>query len=197
MRMAGSRTLISPAIHAEMRLIVAHMKNRAARGTWDGRRHPVTDLYFRSCIRDHNRTGSRLIFTRDTGHHASGWFKNPDYERCLHLSMSSYDPQPAIWAPGDPPVGTGSLDWKVARLWAELFFGAALPKVWIESPKSAAGKERDVWHWRLFCDERWQPILPRGEVYSLEFTEKGWKSYSQLREETGVEILSPLNPHPE
>jgi hypothetical protein len=32
----------------------------------------------------------------------------------------------------------------------------------------------------VFCDERWQPILPRGEVYSREFTEKGWKSFSEM-----------------
>ena len=26
----------------------------------------------------------------------------------------------------------------------------------------------------------WQPVFPRGEVYSKQFTEKSWKSYSEL-----------------
>src|SRR5262249_14385874 len=45
------------------------------------------------------------------------------------------------------------------------------------------GRKLDVWHYRLFCDPGWQPIKPRGEVYSRELTEAGWKSYSDLSEE--------------
>lgn len=26
----------------------------------------------------------------------------------------------------------------------------------------------------------WQPLKPRGEVYTRKFTEAGWKSYSEL-----------------
>lgn len=29
-----------------------------------------------------------IIFTRDEGAHTCGWWKNPDYERCYHLSIS-------------------------------------------------------------------------------------------------------------
>ena len=30
------------------------------------------------------------------------------------------------------------------------------------------------------CDEAWKPIMPRGEVYSTQFTERGWKSFSEI-----------------
>jgi len=52
--------------------------------------------------------------------------------------------------------------------------------LWIEPPYSPEGRRSDVHHYRLFCDEHWQPIKPRGEVYSTDFTEKGWKSFSEL-----------------
>lgn len=172
-----------------MRLVAARMWRLAALGTWDGRADPFRDPYFRACVTDDDLTGTRLIFTRDVGHHTSGWFKNPDYERCFHLSLSSWDPES-----GQP---TGILDRPTALAWVDVLFGADARLAWTEPAASPGGRERDVVHWRLFCDERWQPIKPRGEVYTLDFTEKGWRTYSQVREETGLEITSPLNPHPE
>lgn len=52
--------------------------------------------------------------------------------------------------------------------------------LWCEPPYSEEGKKAGVYHYRLFCDENWQPIFPRGEVYSTQFTEMGWKSFSEL-----------------
>lgn len=127
--------------------------------------------------------GTNLIFTRDVGHHTSGWFRNPDYERCLHLSTSAL-PR-AIWTPDTP-----DLDAALQTAWVHAFFKDDVRYVWAESPKSAQGKQLGVWHWRLFCDEHWTPIMPRGEVYSSEFTELGWRSASEM----GVEIVSPLVP---
>lgn len=77
-----------------------------------------------------------IIFTRDEGAHTCGWWKNPDYERCYHLSIS-------------------------------------FPGGWNR-------KKAGVFHYRLFCDVNWNPIMPRGEVYSTKFTELGWKSFSEL-----------------
>jgi hypothetical protein len=59
-------------------------------------------------------------------------------------------------------------------------FGQNKKMIWIEPPYSEHGKSKEVWHYRLFCDANWFPIMPRGEVYSKEFTEKGWKSYSEI-----------------
>lgn len=109
--------------------------------------------------------------TRDIGHHTGGWWKNPDYERCWHLSMAQRDPM------------TGSPVPKQAAFYQELaeaFFGGDAKLTWLEGPYTPEGKALDVWHYRLFCDEGWQPIKPRGEVYSKEFTEAGWHSFSDI-----------------
>lgn len=124
--------------------------------------------------------GVSSIFSRDTGYHTSGWWKNPDYERCYHLSVSFFDPLTEQLRPQDKKIVDQFLDG---------LFGPNKRLLWCESPHSKAGKKRDVWHYRLFCDEHWQPILPRGEVYSKAFTEVGWKSFSELHSggENGTE----------
>lgn len=122
-----------------------------------------------SCHLDDRRTSARLFFTRDGGMHTSGWFKNPDYERCYHLSISFRDPETGQPAP---------FDRHSAEVWVTAFFGDDQRYAWMEGPKTPDGKKCDVWHWRVFCDEHWQPIKPRGEVYSRELTAAGWESWS-------------------
>lgn len=122
----------------------------------------------------HRPTGSQLIFSRDTGHHTSGWFKNPDYERCEHLSICYRDPETGAFE--------GRQIWKHTRKWLELFFGDAKRFVWTEPPFTAQGKSDGVYHFRVFCDPSWAPLLPRGEVYDKSLTEIGWKSFSEVRE---------------
>lgn len=128
--------------------------------------------YLERCTEVHYRSGTRLIFTRDAGHHSLGWWKNPDYERCLHLSLSFFDPETGEPAP---------YDGRRAEKWAQLFFGRNLRLVWVEPPYSDEGKTRGVHHFRLFCDPSWAPIKPRGEVYTRELTERGWRSFSEIK----------------
>lgn len=66
------------------------------------------------------------------------------------------------------------------------FYGDDRRYVWAESPKTEAGRQSDVWHFRVFCDASWRPIVPRGEVYSRELTEVGWQSWSEQH---------PTDPH--
>jgi hypothetical protein len=120
---------------------------------------------------DHLPSGTRLIFTRDVGHHSSGWLKNPDFERCLHLSLSFRDPLTGACLPRNV---------KLSEEWCELFFGNDIRKLSIEPPATPDGKAADVWHYRLFCTDHWLGIIPRGEVYSTELTERGWKSWSEI-----------------
>lgn len=128
---------------------------------------------------------SRVLFSRDSGAHTSGWWKNPDYDRCFHLSLSFYDREVILrWLElGEQYATTGSLpkDRRETDAWVELFFGDHARLIWCEPPAFDAGKLLDVWHYRLFCDPNWQPILPRGEVYTREFTEAGWKSWSDVQ----------------
>lgn len=143
---------------------------RVARyGTWDG---TGPTPYFERCRGFHQPTGTMLMLSRDVGGHTSGWWKNPDYERCLHLSLSFRDPVNGQLA---------SRDKKLAREWVGLFFGKDRARLWCEPPFSPQGKAMDVWHYRLFCNPEWIPILPRGEVYSRELTEAGWLSFSDAR----------------
>lgn len=113
------------------------------------------------------------IFTRDEGMHACGWWKNPDYERCEHLSVSFGRGAP------DGAYVPAPQDHARAKVWCKAFFGDRCRLLWIEPPFSAQGQARDVYHYRLFMAPDWRlPVLPRGEVYTLEFTAKGWRSWS-------------------
>jgi len=127
----------------------------------------------------HVVSGSAIIFTRDSGHHSSGWWKNPEYERCWHLSLSFLDP--LTLEPRDKDI-------QLTEQWIEVFFHHDKRYVWSEPPYSEQGKILAVWHYRIFCDEAWQPIIPKGEVYSKALTEAGWLSYSDLRSKHAAEL---------
>lgn len=138
------------------------IKKKSLTGFFNGQN--MGSPYFESCRWWIVQYECMVIFTRDIGHHTCGWWKNPDYERCYHLSISF---------PG------GKNKHALEKILDNLF-GADKRKLWIEPPYSQQGKSMEVWHYRLFCDEFWQAIIPRGEVYSKELTEAGWKSYSEI-----------------
>ena len=160
-------------------IVAQTARNRALTGLYDGTVNSSSYLSYCSHVHD---AGATVIFTRDYGHHACGWWKNSDYERCWHLSLAFFDPETMESAPKDLKE---TLDW------IEVFFGAEASKLWAEPPYSPHGRARDVWHYRLFCDPHWQPIVPRGEVYSTKFTEIGWKSFSELQKEKADEVHVP------
>lgn len=90
--------------------IAAMLRLAASRaGIYEGYGPPPLSCHF-----DDRRTGTRLFFTRDGGMHSSGWFKNPDYERCYHLSLSFRDPETGASAP---------FDRRAAAVWVRVFFG--------------------------------------------------------------------------
>jgi hypothetical protein len=149
--------------------VASRMRATAAAGTFDGR---IPSAYLDRCRALHRPTGTLLLFSRDVGMHASGWLKNPDYDRCYHLSTSFVDPATGRRRPRDRAL---------SRDWVALFFGESARYLWAEPPFTPGGKVAEVWHYRLFTDPGWNPILPRGEVYSRAFTERGWLSYSDLR----------------
>lgn len=130
-------------------------------GIWDGRGETP---YFDSCKWLLERYPATVLFMREEGYHSGGWWKNPDYERCYHLSVS---------------FRSGKEKKALNEILENLFTGYK-NLLWVEPPYSEQGKSMDVWHYRLFCDENWQPIKPRGEVYDTQFTERGWKSFSEL-----------------
>lgn len=139
------------------------VKATASSGFYTGQQNST---YLEDCKWYIEKHEALIIFTRDIGHHEGGWWKNPDYERCWHLSISF------------PKTGRSKngLSDIVTHL-----FGDSKNLIWEEAPYSEAGKKRGVYHYRLFCDENWQPIKPRGEVYSTKNTPVGWKSWSELK----------------
>jgi hypothetical protein len=180
--------------------VAREMTRRARHGLFDGRSSPEAQKYIIHCTADDEVTDTRIIFTRDSGHHTSGWMRNPDYERCRHLSLSPR-PDPRLCDPTGQRsrifVSSEQLtgfDAKTWRVWVDAFFGEDVRYVWHESPKSSLGKRLGVQHWRLFCNVYWEPIVPRGEVYSSELTELGWRSASQVLEEEGRIIQSTVDP---
>jgi hypothetical protein len=158
--------------------IIKDLKRCAATGVFNG--HP--GVYTSNCTAIDLTTGSVLIYTRDVGMHTSGWLKNPDYERCVHLSISFRNPLNL-----DEPI---PFEKKIAQEWVECFFGEYKRFVVCEMPVSTDGKRFDVHHYRIFCDENWFPIIPRGEVYSTEFTELGWKSFSELHPDDSHDLAA-------
>lgn len=152
MRLLDQYTLIPDACK--------RMRYAAIQGTWNGKDYTP---YFEMCRWQFPKYDCTMIFTRDVGYHSGGWWKNPMYERCWHLSISYRDTTKAT----------------INKIINNLF-GEYKKLIWVESPYTETGKKLNVWHYRVFCDENWVPILPKGEVYSTQFTELGWKSFSEL-----------------
>ncbi len=160
--------MFAPKIILEAEVITGALrkvKDAAMLGTYDGSEN--TQFYFWQCRWWVMQYECLIIFTRDAGHHTCGWWKNPQYERCWHLSISF----------------PGGIHKKGLEKILDSLFGPDKNKLWIEPPYSKVGKQKEVWHYRLFCDENWKGIIPQGEVYSKEFTEKGWLSYSDKQYE--------------
>ena len=161
-------------LFTDLGALVPFARLRAKRQTYDGVADARTMKLMRQCrhmLSISPDVSAGLIYTRDVGHHTHGWWKNPDYERCLHLSISF------MVNPTDAPL---PFNRPAAQVIAEAFFEDDARKCWIETPYSPEGKVRDVHHYRLFCDQSWTPILPRGEVYSREQTPANWRSFSEI-----------------
>lgn len=154
---------------------------------YDGHPTPSNRLVVERCTWPFADVGLAVIFTRDQGMHTSGWWKNPDFERCWHLSVSMFVP----YAPAIPRP----FSFAETEPWVTGLFGRDNAKLtWWEGPWSPEGKVRGVHHVRLFCDEGWQPIKPRGEVYRRAMP-SDWRSWSEVqaeRELTGQTLSTPI-----
>lgn len=164
-------------IFTDLGVLVPFARLRANRDLYDGTVNERNMRVIRQCQHLYSIDPLRsagIIYTKDYGHHTGGWWKNPDYERCLHLSISF------MVNPTDAPL---PYDKREGHKIAVAFFGDDARKCWVEPPYSPEGKHRDVHHYRLFCDQSWSPIIPRREVYSKDDTPAGWLSFSDLHGE--------------
>lgn len=113
-----------------------------------------------------------VILTFDVGYHASAWWKNSDFDRCLHLSFAwpgaTFKWDSKIEAPTDKEI----------YAWGEACFGEYAKWSWIEPAAKVFDPHRlsNMPHIRLFLDKGNQPIKVTGEVYTL----KPWKDGTSL-----------------
>lgn len=140
--------------------IIAELWRRARQWPWDGRGEtfsPERHAAGFDPIVDHDAPMVRAIFTQDHGAHASGWWRNSEYERCFHLSLSHAKSNAQ-------PTGEGEkLTRAELEAWAAAFFTTNVRWLWLEP----GYEHKDVTHLRLFVDPDGTPILPKGEVYTL------------------------------
>ena len=104
-----------------------------------------------------------MIYTVDVGPHASGWWRNSDYNACKHLSIVAISPD------GYTEVPESEL-----HAWARVWFGDDVTKAWNEPPASEhdpyrnAAASRYTHHIRVFLNQHGEAIIPEGEVYTLK-----------------------------
>lgn len=148
---------------ARKRLVV--LRHQAKRKPWAGCGPPGTPERMSALTEPGRPTSVMLSF--DQGTHASGWWRNSEYDSCYHLSVC-HPTATAIEACSDAEV----------RAWARAAFPHHYQWTWTERPLSAGAAEQstvrcgvervpNVAHVRLFTDQAGQPILPMGEVYDL------------------------------
>ncbi len=89
-RMVDGSTMILFPPYTPIFLMVSEMRRRARHGLYSGTGTPENMKLIRHCTGEYilDETQCIMIFTRDEGMHSLGMFKNPDYERCFHLSLS-------------------------------------------------------------------------------------------------------------
>jgi hypothetical protein len=166
--------------------LVVTARIRAMRGTYDGTVNERNMALIKHCSHRwliNPELVATIFYTRDTGHHTSGWWKNPDYERCLHLSVGYRDPKTMAVLPHESAR---------SKVIAEAFFGENTRLTWIEGPYSAEGRLADIWHYRIFCDPAWVPMIPKGEVYSKDWTPADWRSFSDVHNTPLTDVDAPF-----
>jgi hypothetical protein len=157
------------ATQREASISLRRMLQRALKRPNDGR------LPFRPVVWD--TTGltepdhpTRVLVSFDMGAHASGWWRNAEYDRCWHVSIS----HPAGVVAGERPHHIEPPSVAETQAWARAAFPVPYRWCWLEPPASPDSydvqqqrRRPGVAHIRLFLDRRSRAILPRGEVYNL------------------------------
>lgn len=163
----------------EVATIASTLQHRAKRVVLYGTEGKEEQAQIKRCFMLHRGTATCVLFTHDAGMHTSGWMRNPDYERCFHLSLSPAPVEPETLASQE----------EIEALWVRAFFGDARRWTWMEGPKSTEGRREGVRHWRLFCNPDWGPLMPRGEVYSATHTPPDWRSWTEVHALDGGPII--------
>lgn len=141
---------------------------------------------------------TRVLLSLDHGYHASGWFVNSDYERCLHLSVSHPRPERLRVYRHQPSGVVGphvGIDLDVptddeARAWGRVVFRQHAHKAWFEPAVGLSDPYRSpgVVHLRLYLDQRGTPVIPTAEVYTLLPWEDGTSPKKVTEGRAGADV---------
>jgi hypothetical protein len=136
--------------------IAARLRDAAERGLLGDHLDTVAALYVLDC--SHRIGTSTIVFTREFGPLRRHGYSDPDHMHGYHLSLSCFE--------------------RAERdTWVRAFFEANVPLLWACWWWTAGGREHQVSHWRLFCDEQWKAISVRN---TAEVLRAGWKPASEL-----------------
>jgi hypothetical protein len=162
--------------------VIRTMVRRAFNNPWKGNQ-PLLDkrhVLDTTAILEPGRP-TRILCTFDYNYHGSGWFKNSEFEQCLHVSVSHphWDRSRvhvdktgqlgagagARYAGYDLETPTEEECWE----WGKAFFGEHAPKAWIEPAASVLDLYRspNIVHLRLYYDEHLEPFMPTAEPYAV------------------------------
>jgi hypothetical protein len=177
-----------PEPTSKQRAIAGEMRAEASRGWYIGTMETLQAFGARRVVdsRAEPELVVSILLTKDKMHHSVGWWRNAEYEYCIHASMAALTAEDAeahnrkirllsgtgFNIPKPPYVEIPDLD---LRSWAYAIFGEHVNKVWFEPggtdprlTKEEAHGRSVMKHLRLFLEpETFQPFIPKGEVYHL------------------------------
>ncbi len=161
------------------------MIRRANKWVYDGKRTAENKRGMSTCSAHHEASNTSVVFARDSGHYSGGGgYKSQASDRCFHLALTFLDFENGIALPPDP---------KKTREWLNAFFPGQCHLLWAEAPVDLGAvasfwrwclglKMGDAlfWHFRLFCDENWQPLTNEPALMQRDMRARGFVRASEL-----------------
>lgn len=144
---------------------LARLRRLAVETPWNGQTEIPRQQRIRAASHLDRDIGVSLLLTYDIGYHASGWWRNSQYDSCWHASLVCINlPDRSYTDPAD----------RVVRAWMHALFREWLHHAWTEPPATSSDPYRNApasrytTHVRIFTDRSpIRPITPKGEVYDL------------------------------
>lgn len=162
----------------EMALIAARLFRRSRGWVHRGEVGRAMLRELERCTVDHGPTRTRVMLTRDAGMHSSGWLRNPEFERCFHLSLSPFPDDVHVTIPHVEATRS-----RIEAAWVRTVYREHTP---VYVARAAVHGRREAAAGRALA-----PVLqPRVAA------ELGWRSASQVLAEDGILIESPAGVDP-
>jgi hypothetical protein len=149
----------------------------------------------------HVRTGTEIFYNRDHDPVlANVTLKNHDLARCRHLSLGFWKGRFS----NDNLEGELRGELRRVKLeneemrtaWLKAFFGHDLSRVWVCAPLTEEGRQYNIKHYRLFCDEKWQPLPRTAGIAKSPMHALGWNLWGEPEQALPAELAMPAKEGP-